>query len=188
MKNPEKGAGWEIVREYTDPDSAIMAGYQVLDLVTAGSRYIQEYERYARPGQIGVNSYKFYAWHPGTYPEFPDTIQSDIIEAQKSKELIDIHRKAAKVVGSFVTASQINIFEEGGHTWRHRDRFAGETFVVSLLGLGLVQIKDPVFETKHCFEVYPGDALRIINPRKQSDRPLHKAINIGDGLRVTLVE
>ncbi len=188
MKNPEKGAGWEIVREYTEPELAIKAGIQVLDLIESDSKYIREYGNYNRPGQENLKSFRFFAWHPGTFPNHPNTIQADPLESANARELIDLHRRSSKVVSRKVNAAQINVFEEQGHTWRHRDRFVGESLVVSLLGLGLVQIKDPVFGTKHSYELIPGDALKLNNPRKQSERPLHKVSNIGKGKRVTLIE
>ncbi len=189
MQNPERGAGWEIVREFVDPEKAIRAGEQVLDLVTSDSPYMSEYpSSQERVGQKGLSFYRFHGWNIKDFPKYPETITEDPEAREEAADLIDIHRRAAKIIKPDIGAAQVNVFEPGGHTRRHRDRYNQDSFVISLLGVGLASIRDLATNEIIWAEVNPGDAMKIFNPRAQRDRPMHQVRNVGEGYRVSIVE
>lgn len=186
MKNPEAGAGWEIVREFVQPEIAETAGKQVLKLIEEESSYVSRFDRNTY-GHYLFENYRLHSWSPSSFPDYTDTITADSTAREEYAELINIHRKAVKTVDSYIQTAQINVFEPNGRMRRHRDRILGETIVVSLLGVGRVNLVDPVSAQPHEFVVNPGDAMHLINPRRQSLRPRHVVKNIGLTRRVTLV-
>ncbi len=189
MVNPERGAGWEIIREFVDPEIAQRARGQLLDLITSDSPYISEYPKHTTPpGQEKLTAYRFHGWNLKDYPDHANTITADPEAAAAAADIVSIHRRAGKVITDKVSVGQVNIFEVGGKTRIHRDRFDADSLAVSLLGVGLVTIKDPVIGKLFRTEVYPGDAMKIINPRAQRDRPSHRVVNISDDFRVSIVE
>lgn len=184
-KTPENGAGWEIVRQYTDPEKALRAAAQVIGLIESNSDYVYS-NGYSPPGSEDVDYFMLRAWSLSEYPDYPDTITSDTEQSSRVIDLLDIHRRAMKRVGRSTT-SQINHYEVGGHTRWHRDRQSFETFAVALQGVGLLRLKDPATGEKIYKEIYPGDAFHLVNPRIQRMRPYHRVDNIGDIERIALV-
>ncbi len=185
-RNPEHGAGWEIRREFVDPEKAARAGKEVLGLIESGSKYFSTYD-YNPPGTSGVTFCNLAAWSPSQYPEQTDTIQNDPDAMKAVRDIIDIHRRTEKVISEKVRSAQFNIYEPGGHTRSHRDRRRGEIFALGLLGVAQARIKDPVFGTWHEFEINPGDGVHFVNPRAQRLRPYHQFINISNARRVSIV-
>lgn len=187
MYNPETGAGWEVVRTFASSSQALQAGNEILHLLNIRSEYLV-YDGYSPPGQEGVDAYRLHAHHPNTFPDHPHTIQADKDALEQVPNLVEIHRRAAKIVRGYVGSPYIHIFRQGGHTRRHRDRLEGETFVVSLLGEVECYLVDPATRESFTFTLYPGDGLHLINPRKQSLRPRHKVTNVASPMRISLVE
>ncbi len=182
------GTGWEIYRNLVGKELAQKAGEQALQLITSENEYINE-QISKSPGTGGLNIYRFNAWHPGTFPEHPNTIQANALEVANNQELINLHRKYSKYASRYVLSCLINVYQPGGRTRRHRDRAPDETLAIGLLGTAEARITDPVTNKTHVFELAPGDAMHLHNPQRITRRPLHIVRNLSDSeLRVSLVE
>lgn len=184
----ECGANWEIKRGFVAPDKALQAGEQAILLVDNHEKtvWLNRVE-YSPPGQEGITFTDVYAWSTNQYPRHPNTVVNHPEEAEIIKDLLDIHRRAAKIAVGRVTSFGLLDYQPGGHTRRHRDRVEGDTIAVSLTAEAECQIKDPVTRNKFSYIMNPGDALYLVNPRIQRYRPLHKVINISNERRISLV-